>query len=158
MQHATAWTTWLVAGRLAAARAEIALHAETPEAAAEWAQTSLEIARRTKRRKYEARSLTLLGHALARLRRGDEALDALRAAVVIVDDLVGAPARWEARAALGEVAYSLGQDDVAATAVNDAADLIQGFLPTLAPGRASTLRTSTIVEQTLSSAGLSAVA
>src|SRR5205823_12066688 len=83
---ATAWTTWLVAGRLAAARAEIALHAETAESAVEWAQRSLVIARRTKRRKYEARSLTTLGEALVRLRRRDEALDALRRAVAIVDD------------------------------------------------------------------------
>src|SRR5581483_11241345 len=91
--EATAWTTWLIRGRLAAARAEIALEADSAETAIEWAQQSLAIARRTLRRKYEARSLSLLGRALARAGRRDEALAALRAAVPIADALVGEPAR-----------------------------------------------------------------
>ena len=45
---ATGWTTWLVAGRLAAARAEIALHAEPAESAVEWADRAVAIARRTR--------------------------------------------------------------------------------------------------------------
>jgi tetratricopeptide (TPR) repeat protein len=95
--NATGWTTWLIAGRLAAARAEIAVHAESAESAVEWAQRGIEIARRTRRRKYEAHSLTFLGQALAKLGRGEDALQSLRAAVVIADDLVGPPARWHAQ-------------------------------------------------------------
>ncbi len=135
--EATAWTTWLIAGRLAAARAEIALQAEPPESALEWAQRSLEIARRTHRRKYEARSLSLLGLALARLGRRDEALEALRSAVTLADELVGAPARWQARGALGDVAYEVGDDESAEVAFTEAAALINEFAATLAPERAA---------------------
>jgi class 3 adenylate cyclase/tetratricopeptide (TPR) repeat protein len=94
---ATGWTTWLIAGRLATARAEIALHAETPETAIEWARRAIEIAQRTKRRKYEARSLTIFGEAFGLLGRRDEALAALRAAVALTDDLIGQPhvKRWD---------------------------------------------------------------
>ena len=93
----------LIAGRLACARAEIALHAETPESAVEWAGRAVEIARRTRRRKYEARSLTLLGQALAALRRREEALDSLGSAVVIADELgrtTGAH-EWEPNSRVG---------------------------------------------------------
>ena len=135
--EATAWTTWLIAGRLAAARAEIALQAEPNESALEWAQRSLEIARRTHRRKYEARSLTLLGQALARLGRRDEALEALRSAVTIADELVGAPARWQARGALGDVAYEIGDDETAEAAFREAAALVSDFAANLLPERAA---------------------
>ncbi|MEA2461418.1 MAG: hypothetical protein QOH90_1595, partial [Actinomycetota bacterium] len=70
-QNATGWTRWLVYGRLTSARAEIALRAETPDSAVEWAQRSVDLARRTRRRKYEARSLSHLGEALVRLGRRD---------------------------------------------------------------------------------------
>src|SRR4029450_7652743 len=132
-EHATGWTRWLIVGRLAVARAEIALHAESPESALEWADRALSITRRTMRRKYEARSLELLGHAFGRLGRRDEALVALRSAVDVADELVGPPARWSARAALAEVAYALGDDDAAAGAYGEAADLVEAFVPTLAP-------------------------
>jgi len=138
-QHATAWTTWLIAGRLATARAEIAFEAETPESAAEWAQRAVEVARRTSRRKYEGRSLVTLGRALVRLGRRDEGLEALRSAVRIADELVGPVGRWSARAALGRVAQELGRDDEAASVYTEAARLVDEFSGTLAPQRAATL-------------------
>ena len=153
VSEATAWTTWLIAGRLAAARAEIALQAETPESALEWAQRSLEIARRTHRRKYEARSLILLGQALALLRRRDDALDALRSAVSIADELIGPPARWQARAALGDVAYDLGDDETAAVAFTEAAELVDAFVATLAPERAAALVAAGPISEILARAG-----
>ncbi len=152
-QHATAWTTWLIAGRLAAARAEIALEAETPDSALEWAQHALELARRTKRKKYEARSLTLLGQALARMERRDEALKTLRAAIPIADELIGPPARWQARAALGDAAYVLGDDETAAGAFGEAASLVESFAATLAPERAANLIAAEPVAAILSRAG-----
>jgi len=136
---ATAWTTWLIAGRLATARAEIALRAETPESAAEWAERAIEIARRTRRRKYEALSLTIRGEALARLGQSDEAYQSLHSAIAIADDLIGAPGRWRARAALGWVAYSLGDDEAASSAYETAAELIASFAGTLTPERAKRL-------------------
>jgi len=146
-EHATAWTTWLVAGRLALARAEIALVAETAESAAEWALRGIEIARRTRRRKYEALSLRAYGEALARLGRADDALTELRRAVQTSDELIGAPARWAARASLGRVAYELGEDDEAAAAYGEARTLIDDFSATLAPQRAATLATSPVVQE-----------
>ena len=152
-ESATAWTTWLIVGRLLTSRAEIALYAETPEAAAEWAEKAIAITRQTRRRKYEARSLTLLGQALARLGRRDEALEALRAAIEIADNLVGPPARWAARSALGEAAYSLGEDDVAATAYGEAAEFVESFATTLAPERRDRLLAAAPVAEILSLAG-----
>jgi class 3 adenylate cyclase/tetratricopeptide (TPR) repeat protein len=152
-EHATAWTTWLIVGRLLCARAEIALHAEDPQAAADWAARAIAMARRTKRRKYEARSLTLLGQALARNGRRDQAFEALRSAVEIADDLVGAPARWHARAALGEVSYALGDDNAAAVAYEEAASLVESFAETLAPERRVRLLAASPTDEILSLAG-----
>jgi class 3 adenylate cyclase/tetratricopeptide (TPR) repeat protein len=145
--HATGWTTWLIAGRLLAARAEIALEAETPEEAAEWAERAVEVAGRTRRKKYEARSLAIFGQALVRLGRRDEGLQALRSAVTIADEIFSPPARWHARAALGRTAYELGQDDEAATAYREAAELVDAFSATLAPERAATLARSPLVDE-----------
>jgi class 3 adenylate cyclase/tetratricopeptide (TPR) repeat protein len=146
-QQAPAWTRWLIYGRLAAARAEIALHSETPEDAVEWAQKAIEIAVSTRRRKYEAIARTTLGDALARLRRRDEALAELESAVIIADELIGQPARYRARAALARAAYALGDDDRAATATAEARELVDGFVSTLAPERADLVRSSPVVRE-----------
>ncbi|HEY3018404.1 MAG TPA: adenylate/guanylate cyclase domain-containing protein [Gaiellaceae bacterium] len=152
-QHATGWTTWLIAGRLAAARAEIAVNAEPAESAVEWAQRAIEIARRTRRRKYEARSLTTLGEALGRLERKVEALEALRSAVAIADDLIGSPGRWRARAALARVSYVLGDDDAAAVAYGEAGRLIETFAETLAPQRKAKFLAAPAIDEILLTAG-----
>ena len=152
-EEATAWTRWLIVGRLACGRAEIALHAESPESAVDWAQQAIAIARRTRRRKYEARSLTLLGQALARVGRRDEALEALRSGVEIADALVGPPARWQARAALGEVSYALGDDETAAAAYDEAASLVESFSTAVAPERRARLLAAAPIDEILSLAG-----
>jgi class 3 adenylate cyclase/tetratricopeptide (TPR) repeat protein len=151
--EATAWTTWLIAGRLACGRAEIALVAESPESAVDWARQSLEIARRTRRRKYEARSLMLLGRGLALLGQRDEALKAGRAGAAIADKLIGPPARWDAQASLGEIAQAVGDDDTAAAAYGEAASLIEAFAGTLAPGRSATLLAAPAIDEIFSRAG-----
>jgi class 3 adenylate cyclase/tetratricopeptide (TPR) repeat protein len=149
-EKAPAWTRWLIRGRLAAARAEIALHAETAEDAIEWSQTTIEITVSTRRRKYEALARTLLGDALAKLGRRDEAIGELEAAVRIADGLIGPPARFNARAALARVAYALGDDDRAATANAEARELVDGFVATLAAERADLVRSSPIVRELFS--------
>jgi class 3 adenylate cyclase/tetratricopeptide (TPR) repeat protein len=146
-EQASAWTRWLIYGRLAAARAEIALHTETPEDAAEWAQKAIEIAASTRRRKYEAIARTTLGDALARLRRRDEALAEHEVAVRIADRLIGPPARFKARAALARSAYALGEDERAATATAEARALVDDFTATLAPERAELVRASPVVRE-----------
>jgi tetratricopeptide (TPR) repeat protein len=155
-EGATAWTKWLIYGRLAAARAEIALEAEGPEPATEWAGRAIEIARRTRRRKYEARSLSLLGEALARLGRKDEALGALGVGVTLADELVGPPGRWAARAALGRGAYALGVDERAAAAYAEASELVGTFAATLSSERAARLLRAPSVAEILSQAGRTA--
>jgi tetratricopeptide (TPR) repeat protein len=152
-ENATGWTQWLIVGRLLCARAEIALHAETPESAAEWAERAIAVTRRTRRRKYEARSLTLSGQALARLGRRDDAYEALRSAIQIADELVGPPARWQARAALGEAAFGLGDDEAAESVYDEAATLVESFAATLAPERKARLLAAPPVEEILSPAG-----
>ncbi|HEX6663096.1 MAG TPA: hypothetical protein VF025_05435, partial [Gaiellaceae bacterium] len=152
-EKATAWTTWLIAGRLAAARAEIAVQAEPAESAVEWARRAIEIARRTKRRKYEGRSLTSLGEGLARLGRRDEALEALREGAAIADALVGAPERWHAHATVGRVAYELGDDAAAGAAYTEARRLIEAFAAQLAPERSTRFLAAPPVREILSSAG-----
>ena len=99
---ATGWTRWLVRGRLAVARAEIAAHAEPPEEAADWAAKAVELTAQTRRAKYEAqarvapRSRARRHSAAATRRRG------AAAAVGIADGLVNPAGRWHARAALAE--------------------------------------------------------
>jgi class 3 adenylate cyclase/tetratricopeptide (TPR) repeat protein len=146
-EHATGWTRWLIAGRLLATRAEIALEADTPEEAAEWAQRAVDVAHQTRRIKYEARSLSTLGQALARLGREDDALTALRTGVQLADGIVSPYARWNARAALGRTAYALGRDDDAATAYAEALEIVDAFSAALAPQRAATLAKSPVVQE-----------
>jgi class 3 adenylate cyclase/tetratricopeptide (TPR) repeat protein len=148
-QEATAWTKWLIYGRLATARAEIALAAESPETALEWAQRAIEIMRPTRRRKYVARSLTALGEACAHLGRRDEALRALHDSVALADQLIGPPARWDARAALGRSAYALGEDDEAERAYREAGELVENFAATLSPERAARLLAAPAIEEIL---------
>jgi class 3 adenylate cyclase/tetratricopeptide (TPR) repeat protein len=152
-ESATAWTKWLIYGRLATARAEIALAAESPESAVEWAMRALEIARRTRRRKYEARASSILGEALARMGRREEAVAALRQSVAIADELIGPPARWAARLALVRGAYALGEDGTAAQASDEAVTLIRSFAGTLAPERAARLLSAPPITEALSLMG-----
>ena len=151
--EATAWTTWLIAGRLAFSRAAIDLHADAAESAVEWANRAIQIAQRTKRRKYEALSLEVLGQALAKLGRPEEAMTALAGAVTLSDELVGPPGRWQARATLGRVAHQFGKDDRAAGAYEEAREIVEGFLSTLAPERAAKLLTARDVQEIFSLAG-----
>ena len=96
--------------------------------------------------------LELLGQALALLGRR-EALDSLRSAVVIADELVGPPARWQAQAALGQVAQAVGDDHTAEVAYDEAGRLIETFADTLAPERAARLLGAPAVEAILSLTG-----
>jgi len=143
--QATGWTRWLISGRLAAARAEIALHAETPEDAVEWARKAIELAVSTRRRKYETIARTTLGEALARRGRREEALTELETAVGIADELIGQPIRYGARATLARAAYALGDDARAARATSEARTLVDEFVATLSPERADRVRASLLV-------------
>ena len=136
---ATGWTRWLIFGRLAVSRAEIALHAEPPEIAAEWADRAVEITVRTRRRKYEAMARTYLGRALVSLGRTESGLEELRSAVSIADRLVNPAGRWQPRTALADVLLATGAEGAARAARAEAAEILTAFAETLAPRRAATL-------------------
>jgi tetratricopeptide (TPR) repeat protein len=130
------WQSWLLVGKLAAARAELELATGTPEAAAEWAQKAIEVAVRTHRRKYEARSRSALGEALAALGRTDEGERELRAAVELADGLGSPPGRWLARRSLGTALAATASDEGAGAAFDEAAAIVREFASTLTPERA----------------------
>jgi tetratricopeptide (TPR) repeat protein len=146
-ENVTAWTRWLIFGRLTTARAEIELLAGNPASAVEWAQNSIDVTTRTRRRKYEARARAIMGEALARMGQRDKAFAELEAAVALADGLVGQPLRWQAQSALGRSAYALGDDDRAARAYAEAARLVEEFSRTLAPERAARLAQAPLVEE-----------
>ena len=148
---ATGWTRWLVRGRLAVARAEIAAEAEAPEAAADWATRAVEVTAQTRRAKYEAQARSLLGRALVALGRGDEGLAELRHAVAISDRLVNPPGRWHARAALAHGLRASGDEEAGHRAATEAGEIVVGFAATLAPQRSATLLTAPPVRELLDS-------
>jgi hypothetical protein len=78
---------------------------------------------------------------------------ALTSAVELADELIGPPARWQARASLGRVATHFGDDNTAARAYEKAGDLVEAFLVTLAPERQAKLLTAPDVAEIVSLAG-----
>jgi tetratricopeptide (TPR) repeat protein len=96
------WERWLIAGRLASVRADAELEAGRLDDAITWARRALDLARSTKRRKYEIASLITLGSALAAQGLSDDAVSELRTAEERANGPGGSPLlRWRARAALG---------------------------------------------------------
>ena len=129
------WHQWLMIGRLAQARAEIALGLGRPEAAAEAAMVSIAHARRVGRLKYEVASRTVLGAALLAMGKPGEAVAELRRALAGAERLRHPPSLWRAAAELGAASYSLGDDHGAAAAYRSAQAAIGSFAEALAPER-----------------------
>ena len=148
-RNGKAWHRWLVRGRLAAARAEIALRMEPPEDAAKWAHEAIEIARPVRRLKYETAARAILGQALLGLKRGGEAVSELRTAVDGADRLGGPPGRWQARAALAHALHATGDDDGAASVFRESAEIIRTFAATLSPEHAKPLLAASPVQDIL---------
>jgi class 3 adenylate cyclase/tetratricopeptide (TPR) repeat protein len=137
--EATGWTRWLILGRLAVARSEIARRTEPPASAAEWAARAVEITARTRRRKYEALARANLGLALVALDRHAEGIVELRSAVEISDAIVNPVGRWQSRASLARALRATGDESGAADAAAGARRILADFAATLAPGRAQTV-------------------
>ncbi|HEX8859852.1 MAG TPA: adenylate/guanylate cyclase domain-containing protein [Actinomycetes bacterium] len=129
------WHQWLMIGRLAEARAEIALGLGRPQAAAEAAVASIAHARRVGRLKYEIASRTVLGAALLAMGKPGEAVAELRRALAGAERLRHPPSLWRAAAELGAASYSAGDDDGAAAAYRTAQATIGSFAEALAPER-----------------------
>jgi tetratricopeptide (TPR) repeat protein len=148
-----AWNEWLGTGRLAVARAEIALRAEGPEQAVEQALKAIELAQRCRRLKYETAARMILGTALVDLGRREEGLAELRRAVDGADRLGTPSGRWEALAALGKALYTRGDDEGAAAAYHQAAEVISAFAATLTAEHAKSLLAAPSIHYILTASG-----
>ena len=120
-----AWERWLLGGRMAALRAGIALETETPEAAAEWAQKAIAMARSVGRTKYESVARAMLGKALLAMGRRQDALRELKEAVRGADMLGNPAARWRTRADLATALGAAGDDEGEEGAFREAAGIIR---------------------------------
>lgn len=131
-----AWERWLLGGKMAALRAGIALEMEPPEAAAEWAQKAIAMARPVRRTKYESVARAILGKALLAMGRREDALRELQEAVRGADMLGSPAARWRTRADLAEALDATGDDEGGETAFREAAGIIREVEASLASERA----------------------
>ncbi|HZD72721.1 MAG TPA: hypothetical protein VE776_02315, partial [Actinomycetota bacterium] len=143
------WHNWLMIGRLAEARAEIALGLGRPEAAADAARAAIAHAQRVSRLKYEVASRTVLGAALLQLRRAAEAIVELRRALAGAERLEHPPSIWRAAAELGAALYAAGDDGHAAVALETAQATVHSFAAALAPERQRRLLTAQAVRRIL---------
>jgi hypothetical protein len=134
-----AWRPWLGAGRLAFVRAELARQTEGPEATARYARDAIERARRVGRRKYVSAGQALLGSALVELGRFVEGLAELESAVRGADHLGTPTGRWQSRVQLAQARYATGDDDGAALAFREAAEVIREWAAQLSAEHAASL-------------------
>jgi tetratricopeptide (TPR) repeat protein len=137
VRKSTAWERWFLGGKLAAARAEIALRAGEAEPAADWAQKAIGMAQPVGRLKYETVARTILAEALLAMGRVQEAVAELQTAIRDADRLGSPPGRWKSRAALGRALYAVGRDDEAERTFREASDVIQDVAKGLSPERAA---------------------
>jgi class 3 adenylate cyclase/tetratricopeptide (TPR) repeat protein len=151
--NGSAWRPWLGGCRLAFVRARLAQEAEDAEATVGAATDAIERAERIRRRKYAAMSRVILGEALLALGRADEGLSELQAAVAGADLLETPNLRWQHRVALGRARYTTGDDDGAANAYREAADVIRSFADSLTPEHAASFLGAEPVRGTLAAAG-----
>jgi class 3 adenylate cyclase/tetratricopeptide (TPR) repeat protein len=147
------WHQWLMIGRLAEARAEIALGLGRPEAAAEAAAASIEHARWVGRLKYEVASRTVLGSALLAMGKPGEAVAELRRALADAERLKHPPTLWRAAAELGAASYAAGDDHGAASAYRKAQATIRSFAEALAPRRQRLLLAAEPVREIMAAEG-----
>jgi class 3 adenylate cyclase/tetratricopeptide (TPR) repeat protein len=151
--NGSAWRPWLGGCRLAFVRAEWTRQAEGPEETVTAAMDALERAQRIHRRKYEAAARTILGEALIALGRLDEGFTHLEQAVADADELGTPSIMWKHRAVLGKARYATGNDDAAAAAFREAADVIGAYATTLTPEHAAGFLDAEPVREALNAAG-----
>jgi tetratricopeptide (TPR) repeat protein len=132
-----AWDRWLVGGRLAATRAEMALLMDRLDEALEWARKAIELSVPVRRLKYEIVGRIVLGQALLASGRAADAAAGLKPTVEKADTLDSPPLRWRARAALGQSLYATGDDHGAAKAFAEASTIINDVAAALTPQRSA---------------------
>jgi tetratricopeptide (TPR) repeat protein len=115
---------WLTAGRLAQARAEIALQTQPAETAVEAARDALREAQVRRRLKYEVAARSVLGSALLRARQPSHGIVELERAVQDAERLGSPIVTWRAAGALAEGLNAIGDDDRTETAFRAAVNAI----------------------------------
>jgi class 3 adenylate cyclase/tetratricopeptide (TPR) repeat protein len=146
---------WLMAGRLAEARAEIALAKGDHAEAARLAQEAIDQSREVRRAKYELAARLVLGQALMALGQPERGIEELHTALDGIRRLGHPPTLWRAWWTLGTALAQTGRDDEAAAAVAAAANTLRTFAATLAPERSGPLLAAEPSRGILSSAGSS---
>ena len=144
---------WLMAGRLAKARAEIALAKGEHAEAARLAQEAIDQSREVRRAKYELAARLVLGQALMALGQPQRGIDELHTALRGIRRLGHPPTLWRAWWTLGTGLAQTGQDAEAAAAVEAAANTLRTFAATLAPERSEPLLVAEPSREILSAAG-----
>ena len=144
---------WLMAGRLAKARAEIALAKGEHAEAARLAQEAIDQSREVRRAKYELAARVVLGQALMALGQPQRGIDELHTALRGIRRLGHPPTLWRAWWTLGTGLAQTGQDAEAAAAVEAAANTLRTFAATLAPERSEPLLVAEPSREILSAAG-----
>lgn len=109
---------------------------EPPEVAAEWAHKAIEMARSVRRTKYETVAHAVLGQALIKMGRRQEALGEVQEAVKGADMLGNPAARWRARADLAKALVATGDEEGQERALLEAGGIIREIEAGLAPVRA----------------------
>jgi class 3 adenylate cyclase/tetratricopeptide (TPR) repeat protein len=146
---------WLMAGRLAEAKAEIALAKGDHAEAARLAQEAIDQSREVQRAKYELAARLVLGRALIALGQPERGIDQLYTALDGIRRLGHPPTLWRAWWTLGTALAQTGRDDEAAAAVSAAANTLRTFAATLAPERSELLLAAEPSREILSAAGSS---
>jgi tetratricopeptide (TPR) repeat protein len=147
-----AWERWLLGGKMAALRAGIALEAESPEAAAEWASKAIAMARPVHRAKYDNVARVTLGKALLAMGRPQDGLLELQQAVIGADTLGNPAARWQVRAELAAALGAVGDEEGADRQLQEAARIIRSIEVLLAPERAKRFVATPVVAGVLTAA------
>lgn len=143
---------WLMAGRLATLRAEIALGLGKPEEAAHAAREALAFAQRYGRRKYEVASRVALGSALLELGQAAPSVAELRRAMAEAEALGHPPSLWRTARALTRALEAVGDDQAAGVASLTAADTVRSFARGLSQERRDTFLAASPVEEILAAA------
>ena len=145
-----AWERWFLGSKMAAFRADIYLQMRDLEEAVRWADRAIEMARTSRRPKYEAVARGIRGNALSRLARPLDAARELEEAVRISDRLENPTLRWRARIDLGRARSGSGGEADAAKVVDEAAAIIREIESSLAPDRARRFAAAPQVAEALS--------
>jgi tetratricopeptide (TPR) repeat protein len=133
-----AWEHWLITGRLAVVRAQLALRLGRLDECVTWSERALDLARPVGRRKYEIVSLITLGRGLTGQGSSEQAVSTLHEAVSLADVLGSPLYRWQARAALAETARRVPVEDASPNDhLEEAVRIIYQIAGSLAPERAT---------------------